>query len=71
MSMPGRFQRVTPALDTCTKRAPTAWTGALRPPDALELRLSLLEGEARRAALWGWPDRIGSLGLARPDRVAS
>ena len=45
--------------------------GALRPPDALELRLSLLEGEARRAALWGWPDRIGSLGLARPDRVAS
>ena len=35
--------------------------GARRPPGALELRLSPLDGDARRAALWGWPDRIGLL----------
>ncbi len=35
--------------------------GALRPPEALLLRLDLLEGEARQAAFSGWPDRIGNL----------
>ena len=35
--------------------------GELRPADALELRLSLLDGEARRAAITGWPGRIGAL----------
>jgi len=35
--------------------------GALRPPDALELRLRLLDGAARHAVLLGWPDRIGAL----------
>lgn len=35
--------------------------GALRPPEALELRLRLLGGEARHAVLLGWPDRIGAL----------
>ena len=35
--------------------------GRLRPPEALELRLTLAGGEARRAALSGWPDRIGAL----------
>jgi MurNAc alpha-1-phosphate uridylyltransferase len=40
--------------------------GALRPPEALEVRLSLLEGEARRAGLSGWPTRIGALAGAGP-----
>ncbi len=35
--------------------------GALRPPEALTLRLELLAGDARRALLTGWPDRLASL----------
>ncbi len=35
--------------------------GALRPPEALAVRLSLLRGDARRVVLLGWPDRIGAL----------
>ena len=32
--------------------------GAQRPPEALEVRLSPLAGEARRVMLSGWPDRM-------------
>ena len=35
--------------------------GALRPPEALELRLRPLGGDARQARLSGWPDRLASL----------
>ncbi len=35
--------------------------GALRPPEALELRLHPLGGDARQARLSGWPDRLASL----------
>jgi len=35
--------------------------GALRPADALTVALRAGDGEARRATLSGWPDRIGSL----------
>ena len=35
--------------------------GPLRPADALEVALWSTEGEARRARLSGWPDRIGRL----------
>jgi tRNA threonylcarbamoyladenosine biosynthesis protein TsaE len=35
--------------------------GAIRPPEALEVCLLLGEGEARRAMLTGWPDRLGRL----------
>ncbi len=35
--------------------------GPLRPPEALELRMELLAGDARRAVLTGWPERIDSL----------
>lgn len=35
--------------------------GALRPADALTIALTPGEGEARRADLSGWPDRIGGL----------
>lgn len=36
--------------------------GALRPPDALTVVLCFGDGEARQAALSGWPGRIGRLG---------
>ncbi len=36
--------------------------GALRPADALTLRLAPEAETARRAVLTGWPDRIGRLG---------
>lgn len=35
--------------------------GALRPPDALTVALELAGGDVRRAVLWGWPNRIGTL----------
>jgi tRNA threonylcarbamoyladenosine biosynthesis protein TsaE len=35
--------------------------GMQRPADALMITLSLGEGEARRAAISGWPDRLGRL----------
>jgi tRNA threonylcarbamoyladenosine biosynthesis protein TsaE len=35
--------------------------GPLAPADALVLSLALAEGEARRARLDGWPDRIAAL----------
>jgi tRNA threonylcarbamoyladenosine biosynthesis protein TsaE len=35
--------------------------GALRPADALTIALEPQEGDARSAALSGWPDRIGDL----------
>jgi tRNA threonylcarbamoyladenosine biosynthesis protein TsaE len=35
--------------------------GDLRPADALEIALTAQPGEARLAALSGWPDRIGAL----------
>jgi len=34
--------------------------GALRPDDALTVALAHGEGDARRATLSGWPDRLGS-----------
>jgi tRNA threonylcarbamoyladenosine biosynthesis protein TsaE len=37
--------------------------GALRPPGALTIALTLTDGEAREATLSGWDDRLG--GLAR------
>jgi len=40
--------------------------GPRRPPEALELTLWLLEGDARRAVLTGWPDRLASLAQGRP-----
>ena len=50
--------------DACADIVLAEWPerlGALRPPEALELRLRMLDGEARRAVLLGWPDRIGAL----------
>jgi tRNA threonylcarbamoyladenosine biosynthesis protein TsaE len=50
--------------DACADIVLAEWPerlGALRPPEALELRLRLLDGEARHAVLLGWPDRIGAL----------
>jgi len=41
--------------------------GALRPPQALEVRLSLLGGDARRVALTGWPGRLAAMA---PPRTA-
>ena len=35
--------------------------GPLCPPEALHMRLTLLDGDARRALLTGWPGRIGAL----------
>jgi tRNA threonylcarbamoyladenosine biosynthesis protein TsaE len=35
--------------------------GPLRPADALTVALQPGDGDARRAALAGWPDRIGSI----------
>lgn len=35
--------------------------GGHRPPEALEIALELGAGEARRATLRGWPDRLGAL----------
>ncbi len=35
--------------------------GDLRPADALTIALQATEGDARRATLSGWPDRIGRL----------
>jgi tRNA threonylcarbamoyladenosine biosynthesis protein TsaE len=41
--------------------------GALRPDDALTIRLTLQDGEARQATLTGWPDRIDDLLPAADD----
>lgn len=35
--------------------------GARRPPEALEIAFEMTEGEARRACLSGWPDRLAAL----------
>lgn len=47
--------------DLCSDIVLVEWPdrlGSLRPPDALEIILQLLSGDARRACLTGWRDRL-------------
>jgi len=50
--------------DACEDIVLVEWPdrlGDLRPADALTIALQATEGDARRATLSGWPDRIGRL----------